>query len=257
MRFSCLLPLSLLACGIDAATIEIDVGKNGFSFSPSTITAAVGDVLAFHFFGPTHTVVEGDFANPCVFKAGGFYSGQMQGSGSGEGPNLFLVTVTSTDPMAIFCRVPGHCQAGMVAVVNGAGSMTFSAYESGAASASSQSGPEPPVGGGQVVPSSESSTTTSATSMSSVTSASTSVSTSMPVSVSTSVSVSVSVSSVSTSTSASSTTQASKTVPSSTTSASTVPVSGSSRHYGLVEKGSLATTLIIVVVFGAAFAANI
>jgi plastocyanin len=59
-----------------AATIKITAGGTGLYFSPTTTTAAKGDVLEFHFVPRNHSVVAGDFNNPCQpAAAGGFFSG--------------------------------------------------------------------------------------------------------------------------------------------------------------------------------------
>ena len=77
----------LAAAAASAATIRVDVGKSGLTFSPSTITAAKGDILDFHFFPINHSVVAGDFNSPCrPATTGGFFSGFVPvKSGSGEG----------------------------------------------------------------------------------------------------------------------------------------------------------------------------
>jgi plastocyanin len=69
-----------------AKTIRIDVGKDGnFAFDPDNVTAAKGDMLEYHFHGLNHSVVAGDFKNPCQpAKSGGFNSGFMPVSGDGE-----------------------------------------------------------------------------------------------------------------------------------------------------------------------------
>jgi plastocyanin len=66
-----------------AKTIRIDVGQGGLTFSPSDITAAVGDILEFHYHPKNHSVVAADFASPCKPKAeGGFYSGFFPTTGT-------------------------------------------------------------------------------------------------------------------------------------------------------------------------------
>ncbi|KAJ2967809.1 hypothetical protein NQ176_g9489 [Zarea fungicola] len=73
-----------LALGATAKTIRVDVGQTGLSFTPDTITASIGDTLEYHFHPLNHSVVMGDFANPCQpAKTGGFFSGFMPVS-SGE-----------------------------------------------------------------------------------------------------------------------------------------------------------------------------
>lgn len=71
---------------VNGATIRIDVGRDGaLAFNPSTVTAMVGDVLEYHFFANNHSVVQGAFDTPCApVTSGGFFSGFMPTSGSGE-----------------------------------------------------------------------------------------------------------------------------------------------------------------------------
>ena len=60
---------------VDAASIAVDVGKGGITFTPNTATAAKGDVLVFTFDSGPHSVTQGTFATPCQPLAGGFDSG--------------------------------------------------------------------------------------------------------------------------------------------------------------------------------------
>ena len=103
MRFSTVALTVLTASTANAATIRVDVGKSGFTFSPSSITAVKGDILDFHFFAINHSVVAGDFSNPCQpAKTGGFYSGFMPVSGNGEGVSRTLhIPALSTFPWRI------------------------------------------------------------------------------------------------------------------------------------------------------------
>lgn len=84
--------LGLAASTMAATTIRIDVGQNGLSFTPNTVTAAVGDILEYHFHPPMHSVVQGDFGSPCQpAKSGGFYSGFVTVS-SGEAVSKLALT---------------------------------------------------------------------------------------------------------------------------------------------------------------------
>ena len=51
------LQLLTLASTALAASHRIDVGKSGLTFTPDSVTAAVGDTLEFHFVGGTHDAV--------------------------------------------------------------------------------------------------------------------------------------------------------------------------------------------------------
>jgi plastocyanin len=82
MLFSTLAVATLSAVA-SAKTIRIDVGESGLSYTPDDITAAVGDILEFHYHAINHSVVAADFASPCKPKAsGGFFSGFFPTTGS-------------------------------------------------------------------------------------------------------------------------------------------------------------------------------
>jgi plastocyanin len=70
--------LAGLAASASAATIVVNAGQNGFTYTPNTIAANVGDTVEFHFFNSFHTVVQGAFDTPCAMgslSATGFDSG--------------------------------------------------------------------------------------------------------------------------------------------------------------------------------------
>ncbi|KAK3358548.1 hypothetical protein B0T24DRAFT_489805, partial [Lasiosphaeria ovina] len=103
------------------------------AFDPELVSAAVGDILEFHFFPINHSVVMGDFNSPCVpVKTGGFFSGFLYVA-SGESPDIFRVTVNNTDPMVYYCsqNLHQHCTNGMVGVVN-TDNATLQMYKAGA-----------------------------------------------------------------------------------------------------------------------------
>ncbi|KAF2237580.1 Cupredoxin [Viridothelium virens] len=99
----------------------VAVGQNNFTFTPDTIFAPVGSVVQFQFYPRNHSVVQGDFDDPCQPKASGngFYSG-YQVVGSGVAPEVFSVTISDTGPIFFYCSQPfaTHCQVGMVGVIN-------------------------------------------------------------------------------------------------------------------------------------------
>ena len=112
--------LSLLTLLTLAKDIPITVGANAqLAYSPSTITAAIGDTLTFSYFPKNHSVVQSSFADPCQPLSGGFFSG-FQPLAAGPGPVEFVVTVNDTKPIWIYCaQTTGrHCQMGMAMVVN-------------------------------------------------------------------------------------------------------------------------------------------
>lgn len=143
----------------------VTVGAGGgLSFSPDTITAAVGDIVQFHFNPLNHSVVEGDISTPCKPKSGGFYSG-FQPIASGTGSQIFAVTINDTKPIFFYCAqtVFTHCQSGMAGVIN-PGSDTLASYKAAAAWSGNSTAPVAIAGG--VFQDASSSSTTSASSSS-------------------------------------------------------------------------------------------
>ncbi|KAK4686297.1 hypothetical protein P7C73_g3831, partial [Tremellales sp. Uapishka_1] len=115
MFVATLATLGFAAGSAMAATQTVLVGANGTkTFSPSNITAAVGDVINFQFMGGNHTVSQSTFADPCTNS--GFTSGFMAGSASD--PPTFSMVVNSTTPLWAFCAQTGHCEAGMLMAIN-------------------------------------------------------------------------------------------------------------------------------------------
>ena len=108
MRSTIIAAAALLA-GAHAAVHEVTVGP-GLQYSPNSVTASEGDVVQFKF-GSGHNVVSGSFDSPCQ-PDGKLYSGEPQDG------DVFSMRVNGTDPMWIYCSVPGHCSGGMVMVIN-------------------------------------------------------------------------------------------------------------------------------------------
>ena len=91
---------------------SVQVGKNGFVFTPDIITAGEGDVIEF-VIQSGHSVARSSFDNPCAPISGaGIYSGAISSM------ETFSVTVNSTDPIWLYCGTPSHCEGGMAAVIN-------------------------------------------------------------------------------------------------------------------------------------------
>ncbi|KAI0094082.1 hypothetical protein BDY19DRAFT_989588 [Irpex rosettiformis] len=114
-------------------------GPNKLFFSPSNITANIGDVITFEFQQKNHTVTQSTFAQPCVgltqsSSSGqiGFDSGFMPVSdGETSGFPTYKVTVNNSSPIWAFCRQANHCGQGMVFSVNAveSGPNNFAAFQ--------------------------------------------------------------------------------------------------------------------------------
>lgn len=145
MRF--LLLLAALPAAL-AAKQTIQVGTQGLQFLPNTIYAQVDDTVEFLWSSPEHSVTQGMFGSPCTPTEGGVNSGLLdmvsltrEGSlkaneaekktrdGSffkeEESNELeisqtktFTITLNDTNPIWLYCAVAGHCQSGMVMVIN-------------------------------------------------------------------------------------------------------------------------------------------
>ncbi|KAK0764894.1 hypothetical protein N5P37_002366 [Trichoderma harzianum] len=153
MMYSPALLLSSLVGAVSAASSlqVVTVGKSGsLSYSPDQLTANVGDKIEFQFFGPTHSVVQASFDEPCTaFNGGtGFFAG-MSTNGNGPNPNSFTITINDTKPVWFYCGFPGHCQAGMVGVINVSSnkSETLDIFRSNAANAAKSTTPKQQQGG--------------------------------------------------------------------------------------------------------------
>lgn len=112
--YSNVLTVSAFAALAAAATVNIQVSDSSGSltFSPNSATANMGDTVVFTFAQGGHTVTEGQQSSACQPMDGGFYSGTQ------SPPTTFTVNVNDTNPMWFYCSTPGHCQAGMVGVIN-------------------------------------------------------------------------------------------------------------------------------------------
>ncbi|OAL39954.1 hypothetical protein AYO20_00867 [Fonsecaea nubica] len=190
MRSYTLLSLGALA---SAATIDVNVGQSGLTYSPDTVQAAVGDIVNFHFYPGEHAVTQSTFDSPCQPVSGNAINSGVINSNSGQASTMFSMTVNSTDPIWLYCGQVGHCAAGMAMVINApSNGNTLDAYKQ---AATSQSGTIPSdVFGGVIVanvdnagsssssPAGSSSATTSAASTTAATSSSTASASASPTS---------------------------------------------------------------------------
>jgi plastocyanin len=95
---------------------DVQVGFGGLAYSPNKTIASPGDTITFHFLPSHHNVAQGDYNSPCQPKQGGFYSGFLLEDTTAN--DVFVLTVNDTDPIWFYCSATGHCQNGMVGVIN-------------------------------------------------------------------------------------------------------------------------------------------
>ncbi|KAK7062131.1 Cupredoxin [Favolaschia claudopus] len=131
----------------------IKVGADGLNYTPSNISAAIGDTVTFEFHPKNHTVTQSSFLQPCKALAEtsttgqvGFKSGFKFVDANETNFPTFQITINDTAPIWGYCGQTGHCQSGMVFSINAveAGKNNFAAFKAlamaGAPSSNSPSG---------------------------------------------------------------------------------------------------------------------
>ncbi|KAF8175726.1 hypothetical protein K438DRAFT_1727633 [Mycena galopus ATCC 62051] len=126
-------------------------GGSALQFTPSNISAALGDTVTFEFHAKNHTVTQSSFPEPCKKLAETSTTGQI-GFESGFVPvnetqtsnfPTFTITVNDTAPIWGYCGQQGppiHCQSGMVFSINAveSGPNNFEAFKTLALDSGSQ-----------------------------------------------------------------------------------------------------------------------
>jgi len=158
MRFSTAATFVAIAVPLVSAqaTHNVAVGQNGLTYSPSNITAAVGDIVSFTFYAKNHSATQSTFAAPCtqlVNSTGGstivgISSGYMPVGANATSNPVWSFSVQDTTPLWFFCLQGNHCQQGMVFSINETPAKTFAAYQT-AAKATTNSTAAPETGGAQ------------------------------------------------------------------------------------------------------------
>lgn len=101
----------------------VDVGEDGLTYTPSSITANPGDFVEMRFYAKNHTVVQAAFKDPCTPLPGGIFGGFHPSTitDSSKGFVVFdTVTfpVVTSSPLWFYCAQDSHCQAGMTFAIN-------------------------------------------------------------------------------------------------------------------------------------------
>ncbi|KAJ6459572.1 Cupredoxin [Mycena sanguinolenta] len=116
----------------------IQVGIDGLSYTPSNISAAIGDTVTFEFHPKNHTVTQSSFSQPCkslteTSTTGqvGFKSGFQFVAANETNFPTFNITINDTSPIWMYCGQVGHCAAGMVVSINAveSGPNNFAAFQ--------------------------------------------------------------------------------------------------------------------------------
>jgi len=118
--------LALLSSSlVHAANHTIVVGgAAGKTYTPSNITAEVGDLVNFVFQSVNHTVTQSAFATPCnllqnaTAEEVGFDSGFVPVAANATSFPVWTIKVDVATPIWFYCRQTGHCEDGMVGAIN-------------------------------------------------------------------------------------------------------------------------------------------
>lgn len=110
---------------IEGSIINVDVGKDGLTFSPAQVQAKPRDKIVFTFYASNHSITQSLYSDPCVKLDGvvdGLDSGFMAvAPGTTEGNPTYEYIVKDTNPVWAYCAQPNpqsHCGAGMVFALN-------------------------------------------------------------------------------------------------------------------------------------------
>ncbi|KAH9992965.1 hypothetical protein BJV74DRAFT_950882 [Russula compacta] len=128
-RLSIALLSSALVAAQSFGTVQVHqviVGNDtgGTIYDPTSISAAIGDIVLFTFYPKNHTVTQSSFAEPCTPLPGGFDSGfQPVAIGTNESFPTWSIAVNDTNPIWIHCQqdantAASHCGQGMVFAIN-------------------------------------------------------------------------------------------------------------------------------------------
>jgi len=143
-------PTSTASAVAGVTTVKVSNANGDLAFTPDSFTAPVGQVIEFLFYPQTHSVAQAAFATPCEPLANntGFFSGGFSTT-SGTNADVFTVTINNTSPIWFYCGYPGHCEAGMVGVINppADGSKTIDMFKAAAANVSTTVAPKTVQGG--------------------------------------------------------------------------------------------------------------
>jgi len=120
--------------GMSGKVHHVAVGNaNGDAvFNPGTIRAAKGDMVSFSFWPMNHSIVQAALDKPCEpLDDNAFYSGFVPVD-KGVSPKVWNIMVDSTEPIWFYCAQEGHCQAGMVGVINPTADATWQDFAANA-----------------------------------------------------------------------------------------------------------------------------
>ncbi|KAF8217973.1 hypothetical protein K438DRAFT_1656883 [Mycena galopus ATCC 62051] len=150
MRLSVAVAVLAPALSAYASNILVLVGANNqLTFSPSNITANVGDTVTFQFQSKNHSVTQSSFASPCTPLVGGVDSGfQFVAADANALPQFSFTINNASKPLFFFSKqtaVVNECQKGMVFSINADpnSAKSFAAFQAAAEKSAAPSASAP------------------------------------------------------------------------------------------------------------------
>ncbi|TVY81506.1 putative GPI-anchored cupredoxin, partial [Lachnellula suecica] len=124
-------PAATATAAAAAATHSVTVGgAAGLVYSPTSVTAAVGDMVIFTFMSANHTATQSAFTTPCEALVGGMDSGFMANPNNSVVPApQMAMQVTVATPVWFYCKQTGHCGKGMTFSINPTANKTQAMFE--------------------------------------------------------------------------------------------------------------------------------
>lgn len=109
-------------------------------FSPSSVSASIGDTILFLFESGNHSLTQSTFDKPCSPLSNGFDSGYEPNVDNQVTPTPnYTISVTSTGSQWFYSKQGSECKSGMVFALNPSGSQTFSTFRQNALNTNSGS----------------------------------------------------------------------------------------------------------------------
>ncbi|KAG1868797.1 hypothetical protein C8R48DRAFT_598476 [Suillus tomentosus] len=131
-------PGSAAPTSVTSTDHKVVVGGSTLTYTPSNITAQIGDTVTFQFMQKNHTATQSTFADPCrsltlTSTSGqvGFDSGFMAVASNATTFPTYTIQINNTAPIWVYCKQSGHCGQGMVFSVNAveSGANNFAAFK--------------------------------------------------------------------------------------------------------------------------------
>jgi plastocyanin len=117
----------VLFVAIAAAQHTVQVGQNGLSYDPSSLSINTGETVTFHFNG-AHSVTQENNLGDCIAPQTPLFDSGIKAAGDD-----FTFTFSQPGTYHYFCEVDSHCKQGME------GTIIVSNASSSSSAASTQS----------------------------------------------------------------------------------------------------------------------